>query len=139
MCIKKKTLAQQVREKYGDNISQFVDRLNTSRAAVVRWEKGTPAQCTARALLTYALNHELAMAHEASDEFAALPVPEQVNLLMANFGDNVNMLAARLGVTPNLITRLKNGVSPAPLTRRLLLEVAAHPERFATELKAFKK
>lgn len=139
MCIKKKTLAQQVREKYGDNISQFADRLNTSRAAVVRWEKGTPAQCTARALLTYALNHDLTMEHSASNEFAALPVPEMVKRLMANFGDNVNMFAARIGVTPNLITRLRVGKSPAPLTRRLLLEAAAHPERFATKLKSFKK
>lgn len=139
MCIKKKTLAQQVREKYGDNISQFADRLNTSRAAVVRWEKGTPAQCNARALLTYALNHELAMEHEASDDFAKLPVPEMVKQLMANFGDNVGQFAERIGVTANLITRLKNGEAPAPLTRRLLLEVAAHPERFVTTPKPFKK
>lgn len=139
MCIKKKTLAQQVREKYGDNISQFADRLNTSRAAVVRWEKGTPAQCNARALLTYAMNHDLTMEHEASDEFAQLPVPEMVKRLIANFGDTQRHFATRIGVKENLIYRLSRGETPSPLTRRLLLEVAAHPENFTLEPKSFKK
>lgn len=139
MCIKKKTLAQLVREKYGDNISQFADRLHTSRASVVKWEKGTPVQCNARALLNYAWNHELNMISEVSDEFAQLPAPEMVKKLRANFGDTQKQFAARIGVTENLITRLNKGESPAGTTRRLLLEVAAHPERFATELKSFKK
>lgn len=139
MCIKKKTFAQLVREKYGDNISQFADRLNTSRASVVKWEKGVPAQCNARALLDYAWNHDLPMLPEVNYEFAQLPVPEMIKQLRANFGDTQKQFAARIGVTDNLICRLNKGKSPAGTTRRLLLEVAAHPERFATKLKSFKK
>lgn len=139
MCIKKKTFTQLVREKYGDNISQFAERLNTSRATVTKWEKGAPAQCNARALLNYAWNHELTMEHEASAEFAQLPVPEMVKVLCENFGDTQKQFAARIGVTENLMTRLNHDKSPAGTTRRLLLEVAAHPERFATVLKSFKK
>ena len=135
MCIKKKNLAQQVREKYGDNISQFAARLNTTRASVNKWEKGSPVQCNSRALLNYALKHELTPEHEASADFAKLPPSEMVKLLCGMFGDTHRQFAARIGVKADLIHRISRGESPTGTTTRLLLEVAAHPDRFATELK----
>lgn len=127
---KKITFAQQVREKYGDTVSEFAFRLGVTEKTITNWERGDAPPSTGTAILEYAYKYDYEMKSGISESFANLSLNEQLQYLMDLFDCNLDGLAVRMRIDKftlrGWITR--NSVTTA--NQRYIYEVALHPARF---------